>query len=329
MFSVSQGDCRTALLRSGITRPDERVLGRIALNFVDSLNAVDTDEQCVELYYHVKGLPSTVTRAEISKQHQLNLDGTAYENNPNLLKANDEFGVHCVVKILKVRGGVQSCEIRKLEVEREAEAVRLLQLSDQSNSYAFIHADLLTVHENNIEFKALKMPKYNSLIDTASYNPTVIAAQGQKLFDAVEFMHSKGIVHMDIKGANIFVDSFGRWLLGDFGSSCPIGAEVTSCSEHFCKENTIGKPSNTKIDWFMLMVTLIIETLGDRNTFQVHLTQSSSILYLCEMKISAHVFYYSIVAGGSTLIALGIARSYGVSDEEKRKVLVSNCKRAM
>lgn len=287
MFEALQ-KLRNALLRNNISRPDERVLGRIAIEFFGSLNAVDTDEQCLSLYRHVKDLPSTVTRAEICAQHKLNLDGSAYENNPNLLKANDQFGVHCVVKILKVRDGVQPYEIRNLEIEREAYAINLLQLSNPSNPYAFIHADLLTVYDNSIEFKALKMPKYNSLIDSATYNPIVIAAQGKKIIDAVEFMHSKGIVHMDIKGANIFVDGSGRWLLGDFGSSCPIGAQVTSCSEHFCKENTIGKPSNQKIDWFMLLVTLIVETLDNRNTFHIHLSNSDSNL-IDESKLSARI----------------------------------------
>lgn len=40
------------------------------------------------------------------------------------------------------------------------------------------------------------------------------------------------------------------------------------------------------------------------------------------MKVPAHVFYYTLVFGASTLAAIGIARTFGVSDDEKRKVLV-------
>ena len=34
------------------------------------------------------------------------------------------------------------------------------------------------------------------------------------MIEAVSFLHSKGIVHMDIKGDNIFINEKGDWLLG-------------------------------------------------------------------------------------------------------------------
>lgn len=52
---------RQALARSLVTRPDEKVLSRIALQFTPQLEAVDSDEQCVDLYRHVQSLPSTTT----------------------------------------------------------------------------------------------------------------------------------------------------------------------------------------------------------------------------------------------------------------------------
>jgi serine/threonine protein kinase len=271
---------RHALSRLSITRPDERVLGRIAMEFTAQLAAVDTDEQCYELYIHVKSLPSTTTRMEIRDQCRVRLNGPAFEDNPFLLLGNDEIGRPIVVKILKVRDDLSSYEIRKREVERETQACELLQLSDSSSSKALIHAELLTIGipDSDHCFKALKMPKYNVLIQCASFDTIVIAAQGQRLIEAVEFIHEKGFVHMDIKGANIFVDMNGQWLLGDFGSICPIKSDVTSCTTFFCKEDVIGLEAHPKFDWFMLLVVLMIETLENRHSFVSVLHEKESRL---------------------------------------------------
>ncbi len=68
---------RDGLDRHGIQRPDERVLGRISLKFTSQLYAADTDEQYLNLYQHVKSLPSTKTRMQISEQCKLNLNEPA------------------------------------------------------------------------------------------------------------------------------------------------------------------------------------------------------------------------------------------------------------
>ena len=83
------------------------------------------------------------------------------------------------------------------------------------------------------------------------------------MIEAVSFLHSKGIVHMDIKGDNIFINEKGDWLLGfiyyifiyllfidyyvilnwqlgDFGSSKLIGQPITSTTESFYPENLFG-----------------------------------------------------------------------------------------
>lgn len=270
---------RDAIFRQGIIRPDEKVLCRIALNYTAQLAAVDTDELCFDLYQSVKALPSTITRMQIAKQCGITLNGPAYENNPNLLVANDDFGRPSVVKVLKVREGTRSYAIRKEESQREELAVELLQLSNPSNLRAFVHAEVMTIiqqiDEDEFMFKALKMPRYHVLIQCASFSMNIIAREGRRLVEAVAFIHAQGYVHMDIKGSNICVDTSGQWLLGDFGSVCPIGSPVTSSTIFLCKENVIGLQAHPKYDWFMLLVTLMIETLEDRNAFQQFLYDNS------------------------------------------------------
>ena len=47
-------------------------------------------------------------------------------------------------------------------------------------------------------------------------------------------MHSQGLIHMDIKPDNIFLDSDGHWKIGDFGIT--LGAKVFPFLVQFFKE---------------------------------------------------------------------------------------------
>lgn len=82
----------------------------IALGYPQQLCAVDTDNQCLELYLTVKILPATSTRFQIESHHGLNLNGDAFEGFPNLISANDANGLPCIVKILRIRDGADCLE---------------------------------------------------------------------------------------------------------------------------------------------------------------------------------------------------------------------------
>ena len=145
---------------------------------------------------------------------------------------------------------------------------------------------VLSVTYEGMNFKALKMPKYPVvLIHSARFPANVIVREGENLIRTIEFMHSKQLLHMDIKGANIFLDHTGKWLLGDFGSSCPFGEVITSSTTSFCKENVIGSNGRPEFDWFMLLVTLIIETLTDKHTFRLHLYDDDRDKFVSELKL--------------------------------------------
>ena len=43
----------------------------------------------------------------------------------------------------------------------------------------------------------------------------------------LDYIHSRGMVHRDIKGGNIFIDAEGKAVLGDLGMSCLVGDRYT------------------------------------------------------------------------------------------------------
>ena len=51
---------------------------------------------------------------------------------------------------------------------------------------------------------------------------------GMRVADALAGLHARGVVHRDVKPANILIDGFGRPRLGDFGLATVVGAETAA-----------------------------------------------------------------------------------------------------
>ncbi len=105
------------------------------------------------------------------------------------------------------------------------------------------------------------MPKYErSLFDTnLVLHRSFLIPKALQMIDAVNRIHERGYVHMDIKEANVFVDLNGDWCLGDLGSCVPIGRPIRECTLS-CLFSSSGNPVYSaalwKFDWEMLAVTL-------------------------------------------------------------------------
>ncbi|KAL0042934.1 hypothetical protein WJX79_004298 [Trebouxia sp. C0005] len=75
----------------------------------------------------------------------------------------------------------------------------------------------------------------------------------------VKLLDTRELVHMDVKGDNIFVDMDGDWWLGDLGSAVEVGAAVQSTTDWFSQQKLKGQPAKTRYDWYMLAVALAAE----------------------------------------------------------------------
>ncbi|HEY5979985.1 MAG TPA: serine/threonine-protein kinase [Microlunatus sp.] len=51
---------------------------------------------------------------------------------------------------------------------------------------------------------------------------------GMRVADALAGLHARGVLHRDVKPANILIDGFGRPRLADFGLAVVVGAEATA-----------------------------------------------------------------------------------------------------
>lgn len=150
---------------------------------------------------------------------------------------------------------------RKKEIEMEVRACSILDLKN-GHMNSLIQCESFTMMENsaskNHGFSALLMPRYViTLAEMAPLCEVALLDGLQDMIAAVEYVHSRNLVHMDIKGDNIFIDGSGKWFLGDFGSCKVELEEITSFTRYFLPE--VSQKALKSYDWYLLGVTIVVQ----------------------------------------------------------------------
>jgi hypothetical protein len=269
IVTINEGQSRweifLELLKTKTSRPKKEVLDRIAehhYNGIDS--AASSADRAVAFYEMIRDLPSTHTRVVLQQQLSLHINGPVSIKNPNILTAVDEDQNQFIVKLLRPSNHV-SYDVQRVEMVQERETCVSLGL--EAPPVALCPVEVIPVAYEGRDYIALKMPRYlTTLYDNPKAFHATIVTRGYDLVGAIQYMHERGFVHMDIKSDNIFVGADKTWVLGDFGSSKPIGGAVTSCNlSQFVNFPLVT--AQPMYDWFMLLLVLIKESLDDKNSW--------------------------------------------------------------
>src|SRR5215471_17888852 len=107
------------------------------------------------------------------------------------------------------------------------------------------------------------------VIDDGPLAPRAVAKIGVALLGALEVAHAAGVLHRDVKPANVLICGDGRCVLTDFGvARMPTDSELTTPgmvlgSPHFISpERAIGAKFGPPSDLFSLGVTLYTAVEG-------------------------------------------------------------------
>ncbi|MEU8464017.1 serine/threonine-protein kinase [Streptomyces sp. NPDC029003] len=170
--------------------------------------------------------------------------------------------VEVAVKELWLTGPMSPAQRDTLLRRAELEALSAVRLRD--------HPHIVTVHdvvvEHDVPWIVMQLVSGGTLQQRLESGPLPVPEAAElavALLGALRAAHAQGIVHRDVKPANVMISTGGQILLADFGISAPeTGTGLTSTgivigsAPYIAPERAVGQPGGASSDLFSLGVTL-------------------------------------------------------------------------
>jgi len=149
--------------------------------------------------------------------------------------------------------------------EREAQVVAKLE-----------HRNIIPIYDygshNNITYLAMRYLQAGTVKDILAHGALPLNDVAKLLSDiasALDYAHSQGIIHRDVKPSNVLVDKQGNAYLTDFGIAKVLegtadftGSSVLGTPTYMAPEQTLGKPATAQSDIYSLGVMLYEMVVG-------------------------------------------------------------------
>ena len=256
------------------------------LHFAPQINAVSDADGAVHLYETAKALPGTLTQAAFVAALDITVGGPLFPQHATsvmgmLLSGTHVSGKTVVVKVLYAANSTDSSTEGKPLEARLCDVLSLAPWDAPEHPHFLVRATASCIKVDPAEARvfprhggcwAVVMPRYAATLgELAQLSLGAVAAGCARMSAALEFLHSHGYVHADVKSANGLVTMDGAWLLSDFGSCTRTGEPLTSLTEQFHETvslhrrdiNTgklISVLATTEFDWKLLFCMLLVET---------------------------------------------------------------------
>ncbi len=152
--------------------------------------------------------------------------------------------------------------------EREARAAGALN-----------HPNIVTIHDAGpgeadasffIVMEYVEGQTLSSLLDKGPLTPSETVRIGTEIADALEYAHQLGVIHRDVKPANILIRKDGAAKIADFGVARFESSDLTNTGQwvgspaYMSPEQAQGRPADARSDIFALGVVLYEMLTGSR-----------------------------------------------------------------
>eukprot|EP01012_Entosiphon_sulcatum_P028868 TRINITY_DN3502_c0_g1_i10.p1 TRINITY_DN3502_c0_g1~~TRINITY_DN3502_c0_g1_i10.p1 ORF type:complete len:198 (+),score=31.45 TRINITY_DN3502_c0_g1_i10:110-703(+) len=84
------------------------------------------------------------------------------------------------------------------------------------------------------------------------------------LISGVTYIHNSGMVHVDIKAGNIFIQPDGSWILGDYGSTVVINGEILEATTNRYPVGLHNQQAKVEFDWYHLWEAMLMFLLQEK-----------------------------------------------------------------
>jgi len=140
------------------------------------------------------------------------------------------------------------------------------------------HPNIITIYDegekNGTHFLAMEFLYGKDLQEKIKENgklsPEFVVSTSVKIADALDYLHSKGLVHRDIKSSNIFITDEGRPVLMDFGIARTTGqtkltqaGTIMGTPEYMSPEQAEGKELDGRSDLYGLGAVMYEALTGE------------------------------------------------------------------
>jgi len=153
----------------------------------------------------------------------------------------EQQGLGRIVALKVIRPELRGSREATARFEREAQAIARLR-----------HPNLVTVYgagvEQGVHFLAMELVPGRGLDDLLARDPPPwrrAVGWAAQLARALAYAHAQGIVHRDVKPANIRITPDDRPLLLDFGVAYDMGADRTALTRTFAGRPPTPRPSRS------------------------------------------------------------------------------------
>lgn len=276
-----------------ITNPNEGVLDTIATYYSNQMLTATTPNVAETLYKMVKEMPGTETKMSVSLALGLaSINGPVWSHRLNILSAVRNRGEQLMVKVLCVKDVDPKLShlftLEQIQEQRDFEGAVCSLLDLAHTTLPLVQSEVVdvvipgtSVKEVGMaagKYHAIVMPRFAiTLAETAQLSVDCVLSGGVRMKEALDYIHSHNLVHMDVKPDNIFLTQSGTWYLGDFGSCRHIGDKILSYTDVFYPECLYGQPAKPAYDWYMLAVSLLIELLPDKRKWRSNLCRNKVV----------------------------------------------------